>query len=606
MDQTAIIAQLTDFTADLTPSPETTADDLERARVAVALAIASGQTESSFLRAPVIASPEADAATTQSLIDIAQHALQAPSKPQLVARREFATGAIPFPQFGPTHVAGRAVVEAHGPFLDRTGRPVWIDVFNSLPLVGIVRQGSTQPFLYVAAPPALPPADKLQLGPSSIWLAAAALTQGAPFSGYVGLRIGKATVTFGSVVALSDPQIVVPANANVIATLELDAPRPPAGAGPGIDARQTQLKLPTQVTFTFSANGATLTQMDEASVTVFGARVALKLDGGAANYDGILGRVAIPCRHDSASLRVLTHSTLATVTGEAPILEAAWSLPVTVASPTTLGAAAGAGGIGLRLDRGLEAQWAGRDTVAACGPSTLLVEPGVVVLAGTKARAVNKPQRIPLWQLTQPRIARGELTIRYPAPFPFRFVSQSGGAEAFVMNTSFTATLDPPRTVNNSRLQLATPSGILGFVGIIACIQDANGTTLVSDATFPQTLGSQALALKNLVLKTSNPVGLGLTAPFVNGACPSGKLSLQLVLRYALPILPDPYATSFPFNPRALGETANLGALTLDAQWQPNQFPTIDIQLHSAATASMQPQAIQPQTTALPSFTQPY
>src|SRR5262249_3326580 len=136
MDQTTIIAQLTDFTADLTPSPQTTADDLERARVAVALAIASGQTESSFLRPPVIASPETDAATTQSLIDIAQQALQAPSKPQLVARREFATGAAPFPQFGPTHVAGRAVVEAHGPFLDRTGRPVWIDVFSSLPLVG--------------------------------------------------------------------------------------------------------------------------------------------------------------------------------------------------------------------------------------------------------------------------------------------------------------------------------------------------------------------------------------------------------------------------------------------------------------------------------------
>jgi len=42
-----------------------------------------------------------------------------------------------------------------------------------------------------------------------------------------------------------------------------------------------------------------------------------------------------------------------------------------------------------------------------------------------------------------------------------------------------------------------------------------------------------------------------------------------------------------------LGETANLGALTLGAQWQPNQFPTIDIQLPGAATASMQPQAIQ-------------
>src|SRR5262249_57241170 len=109
-------------------------------------------------------------------------------------------------------------------------------------------------------------------------------------------------------------------------------------------------------------------------------------------------------------------STLATVTGEAPILEAAWSLPVTVASPTTLGAAAGAGGIGLRLDRGLEAQWAGRDTVAACGPSTLLVEPGVVALAGPSARARERPPRTPLWQPSQPRNPRGGTTPPFPAP----------------------------------------------------------------------------------------------------------------------------------------------------------------------------------------------
>lgn len=588
MDQNAIITQLIELTADLIPSSQTTADDLERAQVAVALSIAAGQTEAFLLRAPGIASPEPDLATLRSLTEIAQRALKTAAQPQLVVRREFASGAIPFPQLGPTQVAGRAIVDTHGPFLDRVGRPVWIDVFSVLPLVGVVRQGSTQPFLFVAVPPALPSADKLLLGPGSIWLAAATLTHGAPTSGHIGLRIGKGTVAFGSVVELSASPIVVPKAANVTLSLELDAPPPPAGTGPGTDSRQAQLKLPAQATFTVDANRATLTQMAETSVTVFGTRVTLKLGGNAPTYDPLSGRVAIPCRHDIASLRVASSSTLAAVTGEAPILEASWSLPVTLASPATLGAAEGAGGIGLRLDQGLQVKWVGRDAAAACGPTTIVVEPSVITLTGTKARVTNGPQRIPLWQLTQPKIARGELRLRLPTPFSFLFASQAMGLEAFNIQTSLVVALDPPRTVNRSRFPFASPSAIVAF------LQDATGTTLVADATVPQTPGWQALALKNLVLKTSNAVALGVTAPFVNGGCPSGKLALTFVLGYALPILPDPYASSFPFNPRVLGEPRNLGNLSLLEQWQPDHFPVIDIQLPSTAMAGIQPQAIQP------------
>jgi hypothetical protein len=160
IDQETIVGQLAKVTGDLIPSGQTTANDIERARVAVALAAANGQTEAFFVGTPVIGSGEPDAATTQILKEIARRALEAALQPQLVVRREFVSRVPPFPNPEPTQIGGRAVVDTHGPFLDRLGRPVWIDVLSILPFVGVVREGSTQPFLYVAITPALPPATR--------------------------------------------------------------------------------------------------------------------------------------------------------------------------------------------------------------------------------------------------------------------------------------------------------------------------------------------------------------------------------------------------------------------------------------------------------------
>jgi hypothetical protein len=428
-----------------------------------------------------------------------------------------------------------------------------------------------------------PPAATLTLGAGSVWVSAAALAgNAAPGNGWCGLRIKGGMVSFGGTVSLTASPILVPTVATVTLRLELDPPQPTAGTGPGADARQAQLFLPAQVVMAFTAGGGAVTQADNGSLTALGSTVGLTFEPAPASYDTMLGRVQIPFKPASGEFAATdSRSTLVTVSGNAPITGASWSLPVTTSAPGSLGAAAGDGGFALALTAGLTITWTGHQLPTICGPATLLVEPGSITFGGLQASTPNIAQRIALWNVVTPAPAHGELDVQFPASFGFRFVSEAAGVEVFVILTALSANLDRPRTINDERFPFTSQAGLVGFIETVA------GTFLLAEAAAQQAPPvRQAIALKNLLLQTSNPNAILVYGSFAANVCAPGALLWQFSLGFELPILPDPYTTNFAFNPRTVGEAGSfsLGTLWAIAAWQRSALPVLDFTLPQAAS----------------------
>jgi hypothetical protein len=545
-------AVLNTVIADLVPAPGVSTDALGSARRATAVATITGQQSVLLTRSSPIATPAPSIASEQALDGLIAQLRPTQPAPQRVVRRDFGTALSPDPRNGATPGAGQAPNSTLGPFLDAFKRPVLIDVFNIPARIGLQRAGAAQPFLYVELPPPSGNGASLTLGVGSVWVSASLLAPGVPASSFVGLRIKSGTVSLGTTVPLGVSPIIVAATATITLVLTLDPATAAAGSGPGADARAAHVAMPAKVTFTFTPSGASLLSADDAEFTAFGTGLKFTHQMLPAHFDPFFGRVDFPYAADQPNFSVTASlSALATFTGTAAIFGSAWSLPITIADPASLGEAAGAGGVAIGVKRGLMVRWTGHNTPADCGLCVVLVEPGLLAVSGFTARATSGNEPIRLW-------ANSTLQLSTPADFPFRFVSEAAGQESFGFVPLVVATLDQPRTVNNARVRVAGPA-------LIMLLQTATGTSLIVEAQSAPPVQSsvQSYCIKNLLLKASDPLSLLVVATLSGTNPASGALTLQFNLRLVLPILPDPYATNLAFDPRRAIDTGVIGVLTV-------------------------------------------
>jgi hypothetical protein len=587
MDDT-IAPALLSFASHLVPAPGTSADALDRVHRASAIAEITGQSSGFRTRSSIVAPPPPTAESVQALSSLITQLRGSPLGAERVVLREFATRLSPDPRVGATPGAGQAPNSTLGPFLDAFNRPVLVDVFSIPVRVALQRAGATQPFLYVELPQPSGTGSSLILGPGSIWIPAELLSPGVPALSFVGLRIESGTVSLGTTVPLSVSPIIVPASATVTLALTLNSAAVPTGSGPGADARAASVTTPTSVTFTFSPSGGSLTGADDASLTAFGTALKLKRQILPAHYDPVFGRVDFPYAPDQPDFAVITcHSNLATFVGKAAIFGAAWSLPITIADAGSLGAAAGAGGVAVGLEPGLGVQRTGGDAPADCGISVLLVEPGLLAVGGVTARASTVAQPINLSASTT-------LQLTTPGFFPFRFTSDATGQESWAFIPLLVATFNEPRTVNDARTRLTGPA-------LVVFLQTAAGTALIVEAAAALAKhGSiQSYAIKNMLLKASDPLMLLVVAWLSGVAADTGVAVLQFNLRLVLPILPDPYAANLAFDPRRAIDTGVIGTLTVLLSWRPAQKVVIDLLLPEGAmqTVSMATPSSRPPPT---------
>jgi hypothetical protein len=170
-------------------------------------------------RIPVSSSDEGETAIERVLARIA--ATQ--NRPHRIVRRDYPTRISPDPRVDPANAAAEQTPsESYGPFTDKIGRTVNIDVILATTLIGVQRSGQSQPFMYfsVTNPPTGSAASLPIAAAGSLWITASQFTTSAPV-GFVGLYIQSGTVAFGSSVPVNVNPIVVPNNSTVTATLAL-------------------------------------------------------------------------------------------------------------------------------------------------------------------------------------------------------------------------------------------------------------------------------------------------------------------------------------------------------------------------------------------------
>ncbi|MCC6553249.1 MAG: hypothetical protein IT372_09550, partial [Polyangiaceae bacterium] len=535
-DRTRLLSQLASLVGDLRPGPSASAADLVAVQRLAARALLDGAIDAAPPSGPM--EPGADIDALAALIDEAA----GEGAELLVSRRSLPVFHAGLAGSVPPWAEGRAVERTVGPFQDRLGRHIWIDLFRIVRQLRLVRRAGAEPFLTLpislAAGPAPSPArTTYDLPAGSIWVASRLLAPGAPASSFTGLRIRGGRLQFTQPIAISGNEVVVPAAVQCLLELELEPESAPAGSGDGADARAAQSEPPRRVTLHVGALGATFPSVGPGRVAAYGYPVHLSQTPGAVEYLPDLQRLAVPLAADARTFQVRSvASRLFQPSGEAPILRAAWGLPVAVSSPASLGDASGSGNLLLWIDKGLHAKWLDQPNEVALGPSVLMADPAQLSLAAPAASAQGEQQRLALWSGDAPSTA----LLRYEQRFALRFSSQAAGHEALLAGASLTATMDRPVDVRGARLTLrardAQVTLLVGPQGAFALVEAA--------LEIPAGLARLGLAIRNALFVVAPPSTLRLLTGLDAANRDTGACVLAFRRRALVPTLPDPYAAN--------------------------------------------------------------
>jgi hypothetical protein len=564
MEKSEILETLSALTAQLRPSSEAAAQDLEELRVLLVrkmMHAADRDLLQGDLHAP-FTGPTLEQATsdTRRALEAAETRSRS-SEPlsELPEGARLARRVLPFrssaePGSTPTFAAGMEPDRSFGPFTDLDGRPVIFELFLPIRKMAIIRKGDSAPFLTlpllgIAAPNIV----EYNLPAGSVWMLAKLFTADAPAGGYAGTRIKKGKLHLSAAPIVSGDNLLIPAGATVSLTLTLDPDTSaPGSSEPGVDAIEARAKLPAEVTFAFSPTGGSLTVAQKAGAKAFGAEVAMRYGAGPVTYDSRINRILFPFVHRPDEFAVgSSKSDLFKVKGTAPIEQAGWALAVSTAAAQNLGKASGGGAISISLGTGLQARWDGLHGVHSdLGACVVMVEPNRVALVAEGARAPGSTTRVKLWTGESPLEASWDATRHH-----LRYEAWGGDLDVVLMNAPLSARVDRPVAVNGRPFSIQASSSLTVFW------RDRSAARLLAFAEPDAKQGETfALALKNALVNVSAPVFFALTGKVSSSNQISRGVAATLFRTgNTMLSLPDPYVTSQPI-PQRLRGTATLSA----------------------------------------------
>jgi hypothetical protein len=613
MDRSSALAKLATLTAGLKPAGTSTLEDLNAARAALAGSLLAHAvdpvTATTALPAPPAASPSSeDLRALHHVLETAT-AVEPGAPVPLVFRRTLPAITVGNPALTPVAVAGMRP-QSIGPFADSLGALHWFDIFPPVQQTAISRAPSATPFLLLPlALPAGPVPKALSVASGTVWIEAQLLAPSSPAGGYAGFAISGGTLTFSNTATASAAGIDVTATTTVTLTVTLDGPAGPTGGGePGADGGAVVANLPAQVTFVFSLSGAAITAAGDASLIAFGSTIGLKFAAEAPVFESSLGQILVPFAPQSATFVVQSvHSDVVTLHGTAPVVGAAWALPVAVTPPAQLGAAANAGLLVLVLGRGLVAGLQG----STGGPASLAAvflecAGGMLALLARIHGAGRLAVELDLWPNAPPSTARSTIDVSFPNNTLLYYTSVSSFAgvnqvDIVSCGALLAAHIDRPVAADGSRLGPSLP-------GTLAIYQTAslNGVLIAGLApATPSPPPPIALALRNALLVTTPPSFLLMAGSFsaTIAEVDAGGLLLAFGIERLLPTLPDPYAANFlPLTPNTspnqpvVGEatTAPTSLLLATVLWSPTLKTTLAFSAQTLTPNSLQVQRLFP------------
>ena len=508
MQQPDLIAALVSLTGGLEPSDSTTHAELGDLRRALISSILAGQPVSD-VGTPLDPVPsdlalikELTYLTTRAQSDASE--TSAVSTAARVARRStpIEASAVSGFIFGAesTWAVGVKPSRTFGPFVDKTGRPWWFDVFTFNSPLEVRRTGAADDFLVLPKGVTVSPiSNRYDIPPGTIWIASSQFSPSAPANTFVGIRIKSGQMIIEGLAGLADP-LIIPQAAAVTLTCALDPPSQPGPVtGPGVDATNAAATFPANASFVFGASGITSISTDAASLTAYGSTIRLTRNAIAASYDGAIGQVLIPFTPDTTSLNVASVSSTAfQPAGSAPIAAAAWGLVSTPASAASAGATSGTGSLVLITETGLTATWSGLiQGPAYLNKAYLEFDGRLLLLFAPAASNLRANQTFELWN-DGVLPGRCRLDARYTKPFPLALLSDRQGFDGLSASAGVQALIDQPVTAGGTRLQPELQAGV-----VIVQSPTATRLLLLSTEQLDTSGRRLALALSNALITTS-------------------------------------------------------------------------------------------------------
>jgi hypothetical protein len=517
---------------DLRPVEPDQAPLLEEARRVVSAALDAGLVPG--------AGPPASAAATQPS--------EEPTPAQMLVHRR----SVPLSTTGvadavPAWANGLKATQSLGPFKDPANRDVWLDLFPIVRHVRLVRVAGGVPFLTlpievaIRLPERPAPAGsplKFEIPAGSLWFASQLLDPAAPAGSWTGIQVSAGTISFSGAITSTGEEIVVPAGVTIEVAANTDSETPATGTGPGEDAREANIAVPSQFHLEVaSAAKLTVEPSDTARLLAYGFDTTLTPTNATVTYEANLKVLAVALTAAPSPLTVnAVKANAFTLAGSAPITAAAWSLPVAVIEPANLGNASGAGSLLLWLGEGLTGAWPGQPEPVPLTTAILVAAPDSLSLLTGDAQGERIEQQPQL-----PATEDGSIELRWTPSFDAAFISEAAGVEAVVTEANLNAVLDRPVDLRGEQLSLRADS-----VAVLLLSTSAGTFLLVEGALAPPSYTNAiGFALVNAMLRVRPPTGIVIYGAYDGTTLQPATVLLAYHLLALDVILPDPYAASY-------------------------------------------------------------
>ena len=463
-----------------------------------------------------------------------------------------------------------------GPFFDEQAALVQFRFFESAPLrsvsldVAIIFVEVHELLMRLPRDSVIDAALRIISIPAgTVWLRAERLVPGT--AGYAALRVN------GGTLQLDQPATIVAATGGVQValgatwTLTLEPQAAPPADGDGSDANAMALLLPRE--FELRSDGSSRVT-GPIGMTGFGS--ALNFDtpfGGAVSAD----QTIVYAYDVGATAWTIAgqRSVLLGLTGDCTVQAALWGLPLTQEPPETAGEAAHGGLIGFRFQGTVQSTLSDGDGRLPWVDPTLLASAQGFEWRSRRALASAQLAHLEL-DLWGP--ARSELDFGVGLT-DLRFASFCDGADILTWSGGrLRNRWNLPRDASGA------PFACDATVDAFSSVAEADGLRRVAvRVTQPIPAQGQAqtrlhgLALENLYLSVSPVRRLGFAASGPSlGELASGRAQLLFDVMLGEPMLPDPYAASWPPSDQfQLTE----GALSVELRWQRDAAPALRVRL---------------------------
>ena len=471
--------------------------------------------------------------------------------------------------------------EVFGPFIDDELALVQFAFFENARFVVVISHLQT-PFFEIREPVLLLPADSApdaadpllwNLPAGTVWLRADRLAAGA--QGFVALRISGGIFNAGAVLPPPEPDgtLLVPVVAPWALSVE---PEPaPAADAAGSDGNALAIELPLRLEL---GNGVAPVVSGALGLAGFGDALRFATQAGAPVIGG--DAIAFPFDTTGATWRIAgNRSALCQADGSAEVAAAVWSLPLSKAPLEQAGEAAHGGSVALLLRNGPALRVAGASGVCRAIDSVLSADARGLDWKLRRAET-NLSIDVALWDPSSSRLQSGVQRIA-----GLRFASRRGGADL--------AGLEGGRLHNRWNRPLAASNRPFDFDGTgdaMTLIAEADGLhrTAASASRDPDADVVEGYALENLYLHLRPARHMAFVG---SGAAPAtlaeGRARLVFDVRFAQPMLPDPYANNWSVEHLDVRMAAS--ALRADVAWSAGVETAVHPRLRDVVSFPQQP-----------------